>query len=130
MTDKQILDEVYRRLKEPDDPHGWKTNPLKNGVTSFIEQEWQKADDQELVDQYNRNRKPEDWIKDVKDIGPPPSWVKDEWHHSYPAVDPCTSDVKEIEHQHGLEIGLDGTVGISGCCPIGPRGEIGEKGIE
>ena len=46
MTDKEILDEVYRRLKESDDPHGWKTNPLKDGVTSFIEREWQKADEE------------------------------------------------------------------------------------
>jgi len=126
MKDKEILDKVYERLKDryhsPEQKMFW--------AVDFIQQEWQKADDQELVDQYNRNRKPEDWIKDVKDIGPPPSWVKDEWHHSYPTVDPCTSDVKEIEHQHGLEIGLDGTVGISGCCPIGPKGETGEKGIE
>tara|TARA_Y100000310_G_C20243421_1_gene605695 strand:- start:72 stop:404 length:333 start_codon:yes stop_codon:yes gene_type:complete len=46
MTDKEILEEVYRRLKESDDPHGWKTNPLKDGVTSFIEQEWQRQDDE------------------------------------------------------------------------------------
>ena len=45
MTDRQILEEVYRRLKESDDPHGWKTNPIKDGITSFIEQEWQKRDE-------------------------------------------------------------------------------------
>ena len=81
MNDREILQEVYRRLKG-DDPHGWKTNPLKDGVRSFIEQEWQKQDDQELVDQYNRNRKSEDWI----------------------------IDVAEIERHRGLEIGEDGTV--------------------
>ena len=80
MTDTEILDEVYRRLKG-DDPHGWKTNPI-NGVRSFIEQEWQKRDEQELVDQYNRNRKPEDYIMDVT----------------------------EIERHRGLVIGEDGTV--------------------
>mgnify|MGYP000452829544 CR=1 FL=1 len=46
MTDKEILDEVYRRLKYSDDPHGYKTNPLRDGVTSFIEREWQKADEE------------------------------------------------------------------------------------
>ena len=45
MNDTQILREVYRRLKESDDPHGWKTNPLKDGVTSFIEREWQREDE-------------------------------------------------------------------------------------
>ena len=108
MTDKEILDEVYRRLKG-DDPHGWKTNPI-NGVRSFIEQEWQKRDEQELVDQYNRNRKPEDQIKDVSQIAPPASWEKEDWRYSYPPVDPCTSDIKEIERHRGLEIGEDGTV--------------------
>ena len=44
------------------------------------------------------------------DAAPPASWEKDEWHHSYPPVDPCTSDVKEIERHRGLEIGEDGTV--------------------
>ena len=81
VTDREILEEVYRRLKESDDPHGWKTNPI-NGVRSFIEQEWQKRDEQELVDQYNRNRKPEDYIVDVA----------------------------EIERHRGLVIGEDGTV--------------------
>tara|TARA_Y100000310_G_scaffold256953_1_gene264900 strand:+ start:166 stop:402 length:237 start_codon:yes stop_codon:yes gene_type:complete len=44
MTDTEILEEVYRRLKG-NDPHGWKTNPLKDGVTSFIEREWQREDE-------------------------------------------------------------------------------------
>jgi len=102
MTDKEILAEVYKMC----------CNPFERcDVKSFIEEEWQRQDEQELVDQYNRNRKPEDWVKDVKDISPPPSWVKDEWYHSYPPVDPCTNDIKEIERHRGLEIGEDGTVG-------------------
>jgi hypothetical protein len=56
MTDKEILDEVYRRLKG-DDPHGWKTNPLKDGVTSFIEREREKQGDEKktfkMPDGYN-----------------------------------------------------------------------------
>ena len=62
MTDREILEEVYRRLKESDDPHGWKTNPLKDGVTSFIEREWQKQDGKG---------------------SPPPKWVKEDWRKSY-----------------------------------------------
>ena len=101
MTDKEILEKVYQRLI--DRYHSPEQKVF--GAVSFIEQEWQKADDQELVDQYNRNRKPEDQIKDVNDIKPPPSWVKEDWGHSYPSV-----DVKEIERHRGLEIGEDGTV--------------------
>ena len=43
MTDKQILEEVYRRLKETTD-NGFEVHNFTS-VTSFIEQEWQKADD-------------------------------------------------------------------------------------
>jgi hypothetical protein len=73
MTDKEILDEVYKMC----------SNPFERcDVKSFIEQEWQKQDDKELVNQYNRNRSPKDWI----------------------------IDVREIERHRGLEIGEDGTV--------------------
>ena len=51
-------------------------------IRQFIEQEWQKRDDQELVDQYNRNREPKD--------------------HAI--------DVAEVERHRGLVIGEDGTV--------------------
>ena len=82
MTDKQMLEEVYRMVA-----NGYVAD-IQDDVKRFIEQEWQKADDQELVDQYNRNRKPEDWIKDVSQIvAPPPSWEKEEWYNSFPAVD-------------------------------------------
>jgi len=99
MTDKEILEEVYRRLKESDDPHGWKTNPLKDGVTSFIEQEWQKQDEQELVDQYNRNREPKDHAIDGADLVAKISGGTLE-----------KTDVAETERHRGLIIGEDGTV--------------------
>jgi len=51
-------------------------------LADFIEQEWQKADEQELVGQYNRNREFEDHVVDVT----------------------------EIERHRGLIIGEDGTV--------------------
>jgi hypothetical protein len=37
-------------------------------IQTFIEQEWQKQDDQGLVDEYNRNREPKDHIVDVSEI--------------------------------------------------------------
>ena len=52
MTDKEILDEVYRRLCG-DDPHGYKTNPLKDGVRSFIERERQKQDEKKWLDEHD-----------------------------------------------------------------------------
>ena len=55
MTDSEILDEVYRRLKG-DDPHGYKTNPLKDGVRSFIEREWQRRDSKDFTPNPNEPR--------------------------------------------------------------------------
>ena len=80
MSDKEILDEIYRRLcnmLEATDGNG-----TGRALKSFIEQEWQRRDEQEMVDQYNRNRSPKDWIVDVR----------------------------EMERHRGLEIGEDGTV--------------------
>ena len=84
MTDKEILSEVYARLLKERENYrsqiqGWLVG---DPIISFIEQEWQKQDEQGLVDQYNRNRKPEDYIMDVT----------------------------EIERHRGLVIGPDGTV--------------------
>ena len=84
MTDKEILTEVYARLLKERENYrsqlqGWLVG---DPIISFIEQEWQKQDEQGLVDQYNRNRKPEDYIMDVT----------------------------EIERHRGLVIGPDGTV--------------------
>ena len=75
MTDKEILAEVYRRLQSYDN---FPARPIKD----FIELEWQKRDEKEMVDQHNRNRNPKDWIVDVR----------------------------EMERHRGLEIGEDGTV--------------------
>ncbi len=65
MTDREILDEVYRRLV--DEKQKYHT-VLPSPIISFIEQEWQKADDEELVGQYNRHRRPENWIKDIREL--------------------------------------------------------------
>lgn len=71
MTDKEILDEVYRMC----------CNPFERcDVKSFIEQEWQKQDEQshpETVPSFSK------------------SWYM---------------DAKEMERHRGLEIGPDGTV--------------------
>jgi hypothetical protein len=76
MTNKEILDEVYRMVA-----NGYVAD-IQDDVKGFIEQEWQKADEQALVDQYNRNREAKD--------------------HAI--------DVTEIERHRGLVIGKDGTV--------------------
>ena len=79
MNDKEILEEVYRRLGG--------TGSLGEKVRSFIEEEWQKEDeieakldkierkergqkakDQELVNQYNRNREVKDHVSTVDEI--------------------------------------------------------------
>ena len=90
MSDKEILDEVYSKLNSwKDETAGAAEGNNKRiihdkvkGITDFIEQEWQKRDEQEMVSQYNRNRNPKDWIVDVR----------------------------EMERHRGLEIGEDGTV--------------------
>ena len=51
MTDKKILEEVYRRLKETTD-NGFEVHNFTS-VTSFIEQEWQRRDEEEYSDQYS-----------------------------------------------------------------------------
>jgi len=85
MTDTEILNEVYRRLKG-DDPHGYKTNPLKDGVASFIEREWQRHDDETME-------------QEAKDLYADTKFSK----HWY-------TDVRDMERHRGLEIGPDGTV--------------------
>ena len=86
MTDKEILEKVYQRLQDVEANWGKMTMDRMfdrwHDLKDLIEQEWQRRDEQELVDQYNRNRKPEDYIVDVA----------------------------EIERHRGLVIGEDGTV--------------------
>ena len=45
MTDKQILDEVYRRLIDEKQKYN---TALPSPIISFIEQEWQKHDELEV----------------------------------------------------------------------------------
>ena len=73
MTDREILDHVYRELL---------AGIVHQEMIDFIQTEWQRRDEEEMVSQYNRNRNPKDWIVDVR----------------------------EIERHRGLEIGEDGTV--------------------
>ena len=47
MTDKEILDEVYRMVS-----NGYVAD-IQDDVKSFIEQEWQKRDEEEYSDQYS-----------------------------------------------------------------------------
>ena len=87
MNDKEILAEVYKMCCNPFKRCGYSGNLPMSDVKSFIEQEWQKEDeievkldkverkergqkakDQELVDQYNRNREVKDHIVDVAEI--------------------------------------------------------------
>ena len=71
MTDKAILDHVYRELL---------AGRVPQEMISFIEQEWQKRDEQEYDETV-------------------PSFSK-KWY----------TDVREMERHRGLEIGPDGTV--------------------
>ena len=73
MTDTEILDHVYRELL---------AGRVHQEMIDFIQTEWQRRDEEEMVSQYNRNRSPKDWIVDVR----------------------------EMERHRGLEIGEDGTV--------------------
>ena len=102
MTDKKILVRAYELLKASQEADmGVSTDQMVKETIHFIEEEWQKEDeieakldkierkergqkvkDQELVDQYNRNREVKDHI----------------------------IDVAEIERHRGLVIGEDGTV--------------------
>tara|TARA_B100000959_G_C14757017_1_gene531681 strand:- start:381 stop:632 length:252 start_codon:yes stop_codon:yes gene_type:complete len=79
MTDTAILAHVHRELVAGYPPVSGRVH---QEVIDFIQTEWQKRDEQEVVDQYNRNRSPKDWIVDVR----------------------------EMERHRGLEIGPDGTV--------------------
>jgi hypothetical protein len=81
MTDKEILDEVYRRLV--DEKRKYKT-VLPSPIISFIEQEWQKADE---LDDHPLTKSDEGQMYNIN-----------------------SADVAEIERHVGLEIDEDGTV--------------------
>lgn len=119
MTDKEILDEVYRRLVWITD--NWRHMNMDrmfdkvHDMKDFTEQEWQKEDEEELRKQYNRNRPVEEHIHYPESV---PSFSKQWYKEDYPNG-PITDgdkklkemlDVAEIERHRGLEIGPDGTV--------------------
>tara|TARA_R100000808_G_scaffold5757_1_gene17339 strand:+ start:1189 stop:1395 length:207 start_codon:yes stop_codon:yes gene_type:complete len=62
MTDKQILDEVYYNLRDMNQAHintveGQERLKDKIKATlDFVETEWQKNDEEEQRNEYNRNR--------------------------------------------------------------------------
>ena len=81
MTDREILTEVHQMLGEGIKSHA--PHPARQclcDVKSFVEQEWQKRDEQEYDETV-------------------PSFSK-KWY----------TDVREMERHRGLEIGPDGTV--------------------
>jgi len=87
MTDKQILDEVYERLlaerkNYKSQVQGWL---FGDPLISFIETEWQRADE----------------IESKKDDHPLTKWDEGQQYFM---------DVGEMERHRGLEIGEDGTV--------------------
>ena len=84
MTNKEILEGVYKIARTHIDTAANESvhNHTAKLIAGFIEEEWQKQDDQELVDQYNRDRPVEDHI----------------------------TDASEIERHRGLEIDSEGTV--------------------
>ena len=86
MNDKKILEEVYRRLGG--------TGSFGEKVKSFIEQEWQKADEEErdMDSQYN---------------DPDHPLNKHDEGQQYKMH---SADVAEIERHRGLEIDSNGTV--------------------
>tara|TARA_Y100000310_G_scaffold325275_1_gene388512 strand:+ start:225 stop:491 length:267 start_codon:yes stop_codon:yes gene_type:complete len=84
MKDTEILRTIHRWMNQSIQRDEDEPTQARRMIDcrNFIEQEWQREDDQELVDQYNRNREPKDHI----------------------------IDVAEIERHRGLVIGEDGTV--------------------
>ena len=104
MTDKEILSTVHRWMNQSIQRNEDEPTQAKRmtDCIDFIEQEWQRKDDEVTVAMYNRNRAYEDHVSSVDEI----EARTDDWHGS----DPCTNDIKEIERHRGLEIGEDGTV--------------------
>ena len=91
MTDKEILEEVYRRVVTIA-TNGDANVPSQvrfKEFRGFIESEWQKRDELEH------------WREDMFNLADDGQMYN---------ADPCTTDVKEIERHRGLEIGGDGTV--------------------
>ena len=65
MKDGEILAEVYESVKiRAATPSTQDAGVIRN----FIEEKWQKQDEQVLVNEYNRNRPFEDHITDASEI--------------------------------------------------------------
>ena len=111
MTNKEILEGAYKIARTHIDTATNESvhNHTAKLIASFIEEGWQKQDDEELVQQHNRNRKAKDHVSSADEIRTTSSVLYargDDWYGS----DPCATDVKEIERHRGLEISEDGTV--------------------
>ncbi len=64
MTDKEILEEAHRRLCFIEGNFKGMDNTLEiQSVRSFIEQEWQRQDEEEEIASYNRNRSIEEQVE-------------------------------------------------------------------
>ena len=118
MTDKEILSTIHRWMNQSlqrYENESFKAQRLID-CKGFIEQEWQRQDDQELVDQYNRNRETKAHITDVSEISDQYSTIGLKKPKTYKMPDGYSVDqggavdVREIERHRGLEIGPDGTV--------------------
>ena len=89
MTDREILDEIYNRLCNMLEAND---NGTGRALKSFIEQEWQRRDEEEM-DDHPLTKSDEGQMYNVDGRG-----------------DIHSTDVKEIEYRQGLQIGEDGTV--------------------
>ena len=105
MTDKEILATIHRWMNQSiqrGEDESFKAQRMVD-CKDFIEQEWQKQDEQECVDQYNRNREVKDHVTDVSEI-------QYKMPDGYSVDQGGALDVREIERHRGLVIGEDGTV--------------------
>ena len=101
MKNKEILDEVYRRLltereKYKSQVQGWL---FGDPLISFIETEWQRED--EIEAKLNKIERKERGKKNEKDDHPLTKWDEGQQYFM---------DASEMELHRGLEIGEDGTV--------------------
>tara|TARA_R100000808_G_scaffold24743_1_gene57980 strand:+ start:144 stop:446 length:303 start_codon:yes stop_codon:yes gene_type:complete len=96
MTDKEILEKAHERLTSLYMMLPEAQDEGIKDLKDYIEREWQKRDEEEMREQYNRNRPAEEHIHYPETV---PSFSK----HWY-------ADVRDVERHRGLEIGEDGTV--------------------
>ena len=70
MKDTEILRTIYRWLQQANsrDENPDHTRQRLKDFQSFNEQEWQREDNDELVQQYNRNREVKDYVSSADEI--------------------------------------------------------------